>query len=274
MSFTRIIDRFNYVICLLTIGDKQYYLDASESQMGFGRLSYECYNGHARVINEFATPVYLLADSLVESKLTSVLIINDGKGNLTGSVQQTAGYFESNSIREEVKDKGEDQFFNDIKKNFNESIEISNKSIDSLKSMITRLRLIMNLILKIIMRDIIYFNPMFREALKDNPFKSAERFYPVEMPYTIDETYLLRLDVPEGYMVDELPKQMVVQLNEQDDGMFEYRISESNGTISMRSRLRIKRAYFQPEEYEMLREFFNLVVKKHAEQIVFKKKPA
>jgi len=40
----------------------------------------------------------------------------------------------------------------------------------------------------------------------------------------------------------------------------------------MRSRLQIKRAYFQAEEYEMLREFFNLVVKKHAEQIVFKKK--
>jgi hypothetical protein len=37
--------------------------------------------------------------------------------------------------------------------------------------------------------------------------------------------------------------------------------------------LRITRAYFLPEEYEMLREFFNYVVKKHNEQIVFKKKP-
>jgi len=54
--------------------------------------------------------------------------------------------------------------------------------------------------------------------------------------------------------------------------MFEYRISESNGIISLRSRIRLNRAYFMPEEYEMLREFFNLIVKKHAEQIVFKKK--
>ncbi|MEI9910651.1 MAG: DUF3858 domain-containing protein [Bacteroidota bacterium] len=92
------------------------------------------------------------------------------------------------------------------------------------------------------------------------------------MPYTVDETYLMQLQVPDGYATDELPKQIVVKLNEDDDGMFEYRISESAGTINLRSRLRLKRSYFQPDEYEMLREFFNLVVKKHNEQIVFKKK--
>ena len=67
-------------------------------------------------------------------------------------------------------------------------------------------------------------------------------------------------------------KSMVVKLNEENEGMFEYRISQSGSGISFRSRIRISRAYFMPEEYEMLREFFNLVVKKQAEQIVFKKK--
>ncbi len=57
-----------------------------------------------------------------------------------------------------------------------------------------------------------------------------------------------------------------------DEGMFEYRISQSGNNISFRSRIKLNRANFQPDEYEMLREFFNLVVKKQAEQIVFKKK--
>jgi len=92
------------------------------------------------------------------------------------------------------------------------------------------------------------------------------------MPYAIDQTYQLRMDVPAGYEIDELPRQIMVKLNEQGDGMFEYRISQSNGIVSMRTRLMISRTFFQPDEYEMLREFFNLVVKKHAEQIVFKKK--
>jgi hypothetical protein len=113
---------------------------------------------------------------------------------------------------------------------------------------------------------------MFGEGWKENPFKSAERLYPVEMPYGIDQTFLLRMDVPHGYTVDELPKQIIVKLNPEDEGNFEYRAVETAGVISIRSRIRISRTYFSPEEYTMLREFFNLVVKKHSEQIVFKKK--
>jgi hypothetical protein len=92
------------------------------------------------------------------------------------------------------------------------------------------------------------------------------------MPYTFDETYVFSLIVPEGYVVDELPKSVIVKLNDAGDGQFEYLVSETNGTISMRSRIQLKRTYFQPAEYDLLREFFSMVVKKHNEQIVLKKK--
>jgi len=267
-----LMDRFNYVITQLNLDGKYYYLDASQPRMGFGRLGYDAYNGHARVINETATPVDFRADSLLEGKLTSVFVINDEKGNLTGSMQQAPGYYESYSLRNRIKDKGQEQLFSDIKKGFNADIEIEEPVIDSLDKYDQPLGIRYKFDLKTEGEDILYFNPMFGEAWKENPFKSAQRTYPVEMPYTIDETYLLRLDVPKGYVVDELPKQIMVKLNEDDDGLFEYRLSESNGAISLRSRIRIKRAFFMPDEYEMLREFFNLVVKKHSEQIVFKKK--
>lgn len=92
------------------------------------------------------------------------------------------------------------------------------------------------------------------------------------MPYAFEETYSLQLDIPLGYVVDELPRSMVVKLNEENEGMFEYRISQSGDIISFRSRVRISRAYFTRRNMKCLREFFNLVVKKQAEQIVFKKK--
>jgi len=268
-----LMDRFNYVISKLNIDGKEYFLDASKPRMGFGRLGYECYNGHARVVNADATPVELISDSLMESKITSVFIINDEKGDLTGSMQQTPGYFESNSIRNRIKEKGRESFFNEYKKGWTGEVELEKENIDSLNKYDYPLAIRYDFNMKLDKEDILYLNPMFTEGIKENPFKSAQRFYPVEMPYAIDETYLLRLDVPKGYVIDELPKQLMLKLNEQNDGMFEYRISESNGIISMRSRLRISRAYFLPEEYEMLREFFNYVVKKHNEQIVFKKKP-
>jgi hypothetical protein len=120
--------------------------------------------------------------------------------------------------------------------------------------------------------DIIYLNPMFGEGYKENPFKSAERYYPVEMPYTFDETYILRMDIPKGYELDELPKSARVNFDEEGKSFFEYMIANSGETISFRSRIKMIRTYYLPEEYEILREFFSLIVNKHNEQIVFKKK--
>ena len=267
-----LLERFNYVVSRLSMGDKYYFLDASKPRMGFGKLDYEAYNGHARVIDDNATPIELISDSLVETKLTSVFVINDDKGEIVGSVQQTPGYYESLDIRNTISEKGKEQLFSDIKKGFNAEIEITKSEIESLDKYEDPLRIKYEFKVISEKEDIIYVNPILVDSWKENPFKSAHRFYPIEMPFAIDEMYVLRIEIPQGYIVDELPKQMVLKLNDQDDGMFEYRLSESGGSISLRSRLVLKRAYYQPEEYEMLREFFNIVVKKHNEQIVFKKK--
>lgn len=267
-----LMDKFNYVISRLQLGGKHYFLDASQPRLGFGKLSYESYNGHARVINASATPIQLKADSLMERKVSSVIIINNDEGKLIGKMQQVPGFYESFKWRNNIKENGKDKLFSDITKGFNAEIEILESKIDSLDMYDQPIGINYDFQIATDKEDILYFNPMFSEAWKENPFKSADRFYPVEMPYTIDETYLLRIDIPDGYEVDELPKQIIVKLNEDGDGSFEYFLALSNGTISMRSRIRLSRAFFLPDEYDTLREFFNLVVKKHSEQIVFKRK--
>ncbi len=133
------------------------------------------------------------------------------------------------NLRNRIKEKGKKQLQKDIKKAFGAEITISNFHIDSLEKYENELGIKYDFDIKDEKEDIIYLNPMFGEGYKENPFKSAERFYPVEMPYAMDETYNLQLEVPHGYAVDELPKSMVVKLNEQDEGMFEYRISQSGG---------------------------------------------
>ena len=267
-----LLHQYNYVIAKADIDGKNYFLDASEPRLGFGYLPLRCYNGHARVIDKMATAIDMHPDHLKERKITSVFIINDEKGNLVGSMQQTPGYYESFELRDRIKEKGQEELMKDIKKAFGSTIEISNPKIDSLDKYEAELNIKYDFDIKDEKEDIIYLNPMFGEGYKDNPFKSAERRYPVEMPFTTYETYNLQLEIPQGYVVDELPQPMIVKLNDNEDGIFEYRISASGANISMRSRVFFKRSVFDPDEYEVLREFFNLIVKKHSEQIVFKKK--
>ena len=267
-----IMSKFNYVISKAVIDGKDYFLDASEPRIGFGKLPLRCYNGHARIINNAVDPVQLNTELVSEIKNTTVFIINDEKGNLIGSMQQRPGYYESLDLRDRIKEKGNEELQKDIKKAFGSDINISNFVIDSLDKYEISLGIKYDFDLISQKEDIIYLNPMFGEGYKENLFKSAERVYPVEMPFTMDETFNLQLEVPQGYVVDELPKSIIVKLNEEDEGSFEYLISQSGGNISFRSRIKMNRANFLPEEYEMLREFFSLVVKKQAEQIVFKKK--
>lgn len=271
-SLYPLLGKFNYVICQFNDGKSDYYLDASRPRLGFARLGYECYNGHARVIDKRATPLEFSSESLKERKVTSVFLVSTPDGEFSGSIQQVPGYYESYWMRDQIKENGKEKLFTDFEKRMNAKVEMNTVQIDSLNRFEDPISLRYNFSFKNGNEDIIYLNPMLAEGYKENPFKSATRLYPVEMPYVKDETYLMQLQVPDGYVVDELPKQIMVKFNEQEDVVFEYLISESNGYISLRSRLSFKRAFFQPDEYATLREFFNLVVKKHNEQIVFKKK--
>lgn len=271
-SIYPIMDRFNYVICLAEIDGKTYYLDASHPRLGFGKLNWECYNGHARVVNDQATPIELVSDSLQEQKLTFLFITQDENAGLSGKMQQTPGYYESYSLRERVKEKGKDELVSSIKSHFGTDIDISNFAIDSLDMVDEKIQLRYDVKFKFDKEDIIYLNPMFGEGYKENPFKPAERTYPVEMPYTMDETYVLRMAVPEGYQVDELPQSIRLNLDDAGTNSFEYVIDHKNEAISLRSRIKLMRSYFLPEEYAFLREFFSMIVSKQSEQIVFKKK--
>jgi hypothetical protein len=270
-SMYPLIDRFNYVISQLVVDGKRYYLDASDAMLGFARLDPLCYNGHARVINGEPEPIELNTDMLAEKSLTSCFILFEN-GKFAGSMQHSPGYIQSYQLRGQIKEKGKGSVEADIKKKFNADVGLQNFRIDSLLQKDDPLGIFYEFEVNTGNEDIIYLNPLFGEGYQNNPFKSTQRFYPVEMPYTIDETYILSLDVPPGYAVDEMPKSMVLKLNEEGEGIFEYRISQSGETISLRSRLQIKRTVFAPDEYELLREFFNLVVAKQNEQIVFKKK--
>ena len=78
------------------------------------------------------------------------------------------------------------------------------------------------------------------------------------------------MQIPKGYEVEEQPKSERFKLNN-DDGYFEYLVENKNGRIQIRSRIFFNKANFPIENYEALREFYSLIIKKQNEQIVLKK---
>lgn len=265
-----LLNEYNYVICQVETDNEKILADASLAKLGFGLLDTDAYNGSARLIDDIPYLVNLDPNSLKETKTTNVFIINneEAKG-MAASFKSTLGYYESLNIRNKFTTLKKDDFFAAIKKAFGFEIEISNTAAEDFTNYESPIQIAYDF--KFDMdEDIIYFSPLLTEAYKDNPFKSAERYYPVEMPYTTNETYVLNMEIPKGYKVDEMPKSARVKLNE-EDGMFEYIIGKSGNNIQLRCSIRINKALFLPEDYETLRDFYGYIVKKQAETIVFKK---
>lgn len=265
-----IMNKFNYVLCRVKAGDNYYLLDATQPDMGFGKIPGKCYNGSGRIISDQPFLVPLSPDSLKESSLTSVFLVNSDKGIL-GTVTSNEGYFASTGIRSKLRKVKEEDFFKDIKKSFSWEVELANSGVDSLKILEEPVSYHYDLNFSLNDEGLVYFSPIIGGALyKENPFRAAERSYPVEMPYCLDETYVLNMEVPKGYKVEELPKSTRVNLNE-TEGKYEYIVAASADRIQLRSRLVLNRATFMPEDYQTLRDFYTYVVKKQSEKIVFKK---
>lgn len=267
-----LITSFNYVVSQCVADGQTIYLDASHPHLGFGKLLPACYNGHARAINETADSVYFVADSLLEKKISMLFVTNDKQGNWVGAINETPGYFESYDVRNEIAESGEKKFFEEIQKDYGEGVSVKSAHVDSLTNYESPVALKYEVSLKQPTENEVYINPMFGHEMKTNPFRSAKRFYPVEMPYKLDQTFILTMQVPEEYEVEALPEQVVARLDENESAFFEYRISQSGSTISLRSRIKIARTFFTNEEYQNLREFFNIIVNKQNERLVLKRK--
>lgn len=267
-----LMDKFNYVICRLALGDGYQLLDASRSELGFGRLALECYNGSGRVIDA-GSPVLvnLSADSLQERTMASVFVMNDSTGHhMMGSYTCTPGYFESVRLRSRLAKNKQEAFFSEIQKSFSWEVQLNNTGVDSL------LQLDMPVSYHYDMsfdfnEDLVYFNPIIGDLFyRENPFKASTRNYPLEMDYCIDRLYVLNMEIPAGYKVEELPKSARVNLNE-NEGKFEYVIAADKNRVQMRCQVKLNKANFEPGDYETLRDFFAFIVKKEQEQVVFKK---
>ena len=82
---------------------------------------------------------------------------------------------------------------------------------------------------------------------------------------------MCKITIPEGYTVDELPQSKVLMLPG-NAGKYVYNVANTGNSITLLSNFQINKSLFLQTEYPNLREFYNQVIAKQAEQIVLKKK--
>jgi transglutaminase-like putative cysteine protease len=263
-----LLSDYNYVITRVKLGDSTWLLDASKPYIGFGQLPELCYNGWARAIDSSFAKIPLFPDSVTETRLTTVELENTDSG-YTGTYNRENGIFESMNVRSRLRSETADDYFESLRKTMAEYKQMDNYGFDSLA--VPEAQLSWHYRMTYHFRQgTIYFNPIFHERFNNNPFNPTVRHYPVEMPFGVNNNYVLNMDIPRGYRVDQLPKSERIKLQD-SSGFFVYLITADSSAIHFRTQLMIRKTNYNPDEYQAIRDFFSLIVAKEKEPIVLKK---
>jgi hypothetical protein len=189
---------------------------------------------------------------------------------LSGGLTINCGVQKSFEIRKEVKNTSLKKYFNTIliKPQIR---DLPNGEADELDNPDKPLTIHSDLDFRdTISSDIFYLDPVVFSFFKNNEFSATKRKYTIEMPYKMDNIYSVSMDIPKGYMVDEMPHSSRILLNS-TEGFFDYIIEKNADNIQLQMRMKLNKTFFTIDEYANLREFFNNVLKKEDEQIVFRK---
>lgn len=268
-----LINRFNYVIAAIPNGEEYTFLDATDPQIPYGGLPERCLNDVGRLINVKGKSVFVqLKTGMEYTQMETIKVQLDAEsGVMSADYKVSAGGYLSHNMRETFKDSKPETIAEEIKKQ-NPDWEISD--FKTINQEATDKPFELSYAIKqenVANPGIIYLDPMLHAKIKENPFKSKIRNFPVDFGHRTMITYSGEFEIPEGFVVDEKPESAMIALPNKG-GRFIYNISVDGNLLKVMSQVRLTKPIYYAEEYPYLKEFYNQVVQKHAEQVVLKEK--
>jgi hypothetical protein len=257
---------------MVKIDTTRYLLDATSKYVLFNTLPERCLNGNGRVISKTNPGWIQLLNSEIKNNLTNVEMILSEDGSLKGNCTVTSTGLDANNRRNTYVNKNEKEFieeFTDDHQTWSVT-EFHISNLDTLDKPFTESYALEMPDQAQVAGDRMYLNIMTGFGQKTNPFKLEKRVYPVDFSCPIRENYFIKITLPEGWAVEQLPQIATVSLPDKA-GSFKCIFQEKEGVILVNSTFKISKNIFLPEEYDQLKEFFRLMVAKQAEQIVLKK---
>lgn len=272
-TFYPTVSKFNSVLTAVEIDGKNYLLDATGKYCPFGVLPANDINGRGRVVNE-AEGDWVNLDAIEkyrEAKSYVLAITPEGlfKGKVTGRYDGYAGIVYRNELnRHKTNDDFIRQMQEDTKGLTINSYVISGKN-DIAQPVFDTLQVEISDHLEMI-GDKILFNPLLFEKMEKSMYVLEERKYPVDYNFPISETYIFEYTLPAGYQVESLPQPVTIRLPDNSISIT-YTVQQLGDKITVLYRRNISKILFLPGEYMSLKELYDHIVKKHAEQIILRK---
>ncbi len=267
-----LLRKFNYVIAQIDMGGKDLLLDATDPYLKPGMLPRHCLNGTGRLVHFTKGRFVSLAPAERIAEVTAAVFTLDDEGELKGMMQQSYGGYKALTERKSFLTDGQKNYLDEVRKR-KVAWQIEQAGISNADSIAKPFTVDYKLTIPEacqIAGDRIYLRPMLTEGHNEHMFKEPERRYPVDFGAPIDETYTATFTLPKGVTVEEMPKGTIISLPD-NAGKFIYQVSAVDNELKVVSRISLRKPVYYAEEYPLLREFYEKILAKHAEQVVMKR---
>ena len=197
-----IIDQFNSVIVHAQIGDKNILLDATHPYLVPGWVREDALNGSGWVVDPKNPRWINIVPGKSSSTYSFTLQLNES-GQLNGKMSRAQEGYEAAKSREKLKQEKAQNTTNpkatlplaEIAQY--DSIQV--RDLDEFsKTLVTtaRIKLPDGITIN---GELAYFNPVLVPFFAENPFKTTNRAYPVDIPYPLSQRQILNVTIPEKF---------------------------------------------------------------------------
>ncbi len=265
------LNQFSYALVYTELEGKPFLMDISDKHRPPGMVSFEALNGEGLVVRaETGGWAVITPSKGLDAFYFQTKIEND---ELTGTMQ--GKYVSYNALPERrlyEDDKEGKHWEGRIHSKFPDA-EITNISYDEGGSLYTPIKDKFDITIPgacVVSDDLIYVDPFIYSNYTENPFKLNERNFPVDFGNPRGEHYVFMLDIPEGYVIEELPESINLA-SEDRKAIYQFNTKMVGEKIMITRKIEFRKPIYHPEEYAVLKKIFDLLLEKDGEQIVLKK---
>jgi hypothetical protein len=267
--------KFNNVIVCVQNGDTTHLLDATDKNNVSDLISYQNLNHQGLKLDMTEkSGKWISLDNKTLSRSNTSYIVKLGADNIiTGTLSISSDHYEGLIKRSTYQAATNQADYIKQYKTNKPGLEISNYKIANIDQPELPFDELMDITIEDNIEDagnLAYFMPLMFERTKENPFRLEERNFPVDFAYPTEENCRVIIEFPENYKLEKLPKSEKFKLPD-DTGFFSIIYAQEGNKVSVRSKINIAKPVFTADEYYHLKELFKNIVRKQAEQIVFKK---
>jgi hypothetical protein len=271
-----IYDQFDYVICRVRLGGKEYFLDATDTHCPMALLP-------RRALNYVSLAIAKGPAKWVEIKPSgkvkqSVLIhaLLPSEGALQGTTQMKFEEYGAVDERSALASKREEDYFKTLFKTETSGLSVDSAAVQNKDDVNQPLLVDAKISAPAycqVLDDFVYMNPHIVERTTENPFKLEVRDFPVDFAVGADFAYTLLLTIPDGYALQTFPKDLSLGMASQA-ATYTRRSELKDNVFQMTIRFQRNQTRFEPPAYPSLRGFYGRIVAAENEQLVLQKKKA